>query len=226
MLIAAVIGLATPHVIKPQFLEDVRTPAFVVDTDAVLACTKCDLNTLFTTASREELQAVLAGSSYLHARVSSIAPRHTPYHKDATYPLATFDCLHSMGGPNVYLSMGLNNHYDAGYYFARSAGAGARLAAPGVAVRPGPEGIMELVRLPEAEAAALNPAAGFQTNDGKRSEWCEFLRRGDEVDLIPTDPLSTLSALGGKIVGVRRSGRPLGAEPVVSGFWTWRNLAE
>lgn len=75
--------------------------------------------------------------------------------------------------------------------------------------------------MPEADAAVLNPQAGVQTNDGKRSEWCEYLKVGDEVDLIPNDILAALRAFDGAVVGIRRSGLPLGAEPVTCGAWNW-----
>ena len=100
-------------------------------------------------------------------------------------------------------------------------GPGARLPAPGIGLREGADGLTEVIRMPEAEAAALNPQAGFQTNDGKRSEWCEYLKAGDEVDLVPLDATAVLRAFSGKVVGIQRSGRPLGAEPAACGAWTW-----
>ena len=61
----------------------------------------------------------------------------------------------------------------------------------------------------------------IQPNDGKKSEWCEVLREGDQVDLVPIG-LSVSELLGGapprgqRLFGFRREGRPLGAEPVVA----------
>ena len=57
-----------------------------------------------------------------------------------------------------------------------------------------------------------------QTNDGKRSEWCEFLRAGDEVDIVPADPLAALASFGEEcsVVAFTRACRPPGAEPVVA----------
>ena len=114
---------------------------------------------------------------------------------------------------------------DADYYWARSMGPRARYPAPGIGVRTSADGLTEVLRLPEAEAAALNPQGGIQMNDGKRSEWCEYLKVGDEVDLIPNDAFAALRAFDGAVVGIRRSGLPLGAEPVTCGAWNWAPAA-
>ena len=53
------------------------------------------------------------------------------------------------------------------------------------------------------------------TNDGKRSEWVNFLRVGGEVDILPDDPAAALRAAGGEAWGVQRCGRPMGADPIV-----------
>ena len=204
-----------PRVSVDHYLCDVPTPALLVDIDALRTTPEA-----LSTASASELAAALEGVAYVHARVRSTFPRETRYHRDATYPLAALDVALPPGG--AYLAMGLNNHWDADYYWARSMGPGARLAAPGIGLRCSADGLLaDVVRLPEAEAAKLNPEAGFQTNDGKRSEWCEYLKAGDEVDLVPFDALATLRAFGGAVVGIQRSGRPLGAEPVTCGAWTW-----
>eukprot|EP00536_Pseudo-nitzschia_multiseries_P010488 jgi/Psemu1/203406/e_gw1.321.32.1 len=73
------------------------------------------------------------------------------------------------------------------------------------------------------------------SNDGKRSEWADFLVEGDTVQLVPFDanrvlrtPLalsassSTSSASFRRLVGVRRVGRPLGADPIVERIWERR----
>ena len=74
-----------------------------------------------------ELLALLDDALYLHARVSRVVPREQRqlYHRDASYPLVHLDCALPEGGG--YLCMGLNNNYDASYYWARSAGSAGRL---------------------------------------------------------------------------------------------------
>jgi len=213
VLLACTSALDAAPRLPVQYLCDVRTPALLVDVDAL------EVGVDVATASAAELDDAL----FVHARVQRLAPRETRYHKDATYPLATLDVAFPTGG--AYLAMGLNNHWDADYYWARSMGTRARYAAPGIWLRAAADGLTEVVRLPEAEAAALNPEAGIQTNDGKRSEWCEYLKAGDEVDLVPLDALAVLESFDGAVIGIRRSGRPLGAEPVTCGAWTWRSGA-
>lgn len=126
-----------------------------------------------------DLLTLLDDILYLHARVARVVPREQRqlYHRDASYPLVQLDCALPKGGG--YLCMGLNNNYDASYYWARSAGAAGRLPVPGVGLRCASSGC-ELHRLGELEANAEMRAQGFekliQPNDGKKSEWCEFLR--------------------------------------------------
>ena len=93
----------------------------------------------------------------------------------------------------------------------------------------------------------------INSNDGKRSEWCDFLQVGDTVQLIPryanialTLLQRTLAGAGAgagaagngdgdgdgngstsssipvaevPVVGVRREGRPRGADPIVEVVW-------
>ena len=60
------------------------------------------------------------------------------------------------------------------------------------------------------------------SNDGKRSEWCEFLRAGDQVQIVPASHTELLaSGPFDVLVGVRRVGDGVapGAEPVVEAAW-------
>ena len=58
------------------------------------------------------------------------------------------------------------------------------------------------------------------SNDGKRSEWADFLNVGDTVQLIPEDVSSVLKeSRFSTLLGVRRIGRPLGADPIVEQVW-------
>ena len=57
---------------------------------------------------------------------------------------------------------------------------------------------------------------------GAPPQWCEFLKEGDQVDLVPASVLAALHAAGGRVYGISRAGRPLGAEPEVVGTWMWR----
>jgi len=64
------------------------------------------------------------------------------------------------------------------------------------------------------------------SNDGKRSEWVNFLRRGDTVQLVPMGSSGEDALLafldmagGGCIFGVSSECRPLGSEPEVVCVW-------
>jgi hypothetical protein len=155
------------------------------------------------------------GLCYLHASV--VTPQDATQSNQNTAFLATLDLL-----PNVAaeLVLGLNNHHVGSYYWARAAGAGAAMEAPGVVLN--------------AESATLQwgseqgPIA-CNSNDGKRSEWVNFLRVGDQVQLRPLqidaqDVLaryanSNKNPPSSRIFGVSSKGRPMGSEPAVVCEW-------
>lgn len=61
------------------------------------------------------------------------------------------------------------------------------------------------------------------SNDGKRSEWVNFLRSGDNVQLLPSDPEDAIIQFikkRGRVFGVSSTGRPMGSEPQVVCEWT------
>lgn len=65
------------------------------------------------------------------------------------------------------------------------------------------------------------------SNDGKRSEWVNFLGVGDTVQLVPMgcsgeDSLITFLDRYGCIYGISSEGRPMGSEPAV--VCEWRRL--
>jgi hypothetical protein len=58
------------------------------------------------------------------------------------------------------------------------------------------------------------------SNDGKRSEWADFLTIGDTVQLVPYNTSRVLTdSPFQRMIGVRRLGRPLGADPIVERIW-------
>lgn len=116
------------------------------------------------------------------------------------------------GKSGAQLVLGLNNHHVGSYYWARSAGSGAAMEAPGILFDSG--GILRW----------QNPRGPVEcnSNDGKRSEWANFLRKGDTVQLLPLNvEEAILSAVKSDcIFGVSSEGRPLGSEPQVICQWT------
>ena len=167
-------------------------------------------------SSRAVHSTDLTGHVYVHTRVLRRAPREVRYHRDVSYSLAALDC--PLDCVHAHVAMGLNNHWDADYYWARAAGSRASLPAPGVGLRV-VDGELQLWRLAQSELPE-----GFQTNDGKRSEWCEFLRIGDELDLVPSCAFEALSVLGGRVFAISRVGRPAGSEPAVISEWQFNAM--
>lgn len=169
---------------------------------------------------------------YLHSRVTRSREHATPGQDD---PVPTFlaeidltptlctndEDKHSAGLAKLVL--GLNNHHVGSYYWARSAGAGASMDAPGVCYDSADKsrGILRW----ETQAGPTE----CNSNDGKRSEWVNFLREGDTVQLLPRNPdlaaLSFVNEFGResgesiRVFGVSAKGRPLGSEPQVVCEW-------
>jgi hypothetical protein len=200
----------------------------------------------------------------MDARFGSGKARNMGAVDGAVLVATTAKCLPDdlSSSPLFYLGLGLANHHIGGYYWGRSLGRGAAAAAIGVSVVP-VSGALQLLwarrrRVVAAEAPADLPSAlATNSNDGKRSEWCDFLQRGDRVQLVPRDAAVARALLqltfggsssgsssssrsssnnninngsrsnsdgdtgggGVTVVGVRREGRPRGAEPIVERVW-------
>lgn len=187
----------------PGLLCDVPTPAVVVDMTA-LRRRGVALPQLLAGPPDAALEAALADAVFVHASVQALDPadaRPSPQH------LARIDAAPAAVDAGCYLGLGLNNHHTGSYFWAACSGPGAAMPAPGVGIDTS-DGVW-LVR--EANS-----------NDGKRSEWAEFLRRGDQVQLVPK---SACGAIAGAtvLIGVRRDGDggiPAGAEPRVEALWS------
>ena len=134
--------------------------------------------------------------------------------------------------PPAKLCLGLNNHHVGGYYWARSAGSGASMEAPGVTYtetdfyQDGMGDDKGILQWSNKEGFAMS-----NSNDGKRSEWVNFLKVGDTVQLIPKNAAGSLLKFiekndyygeGGKsirVFGTSFQDRPLGSEPTVVCEW-------
>ena len=224
------------------FLSDIATPSFLIDVQALQKTCKdspippillpASGQQLVTTRSTEmygacphtfdatldpinilDVSGTDASSSasgdvcygYIHCRVTR--PRQSQ--EDSTMMvLAELDI--PVNTPAAHLVLGLNNHHVVSYYWARSAGAGAAMEAPGIVLHN--------------NTLQWESKAGFtdcNSNDGKRSEWVNFLRTGDQVQLRPASTEDTVlqPCFSNKIYGISAAGRPLGSEPVVVCEW-------
>jgi hypothetical protein len=158
---------------------------------------------------------------YLHSRVVRSRQEAVKGQDD---PVSTFlaeiDLRPSAcGSAGAELVLGLNNHHVGSYYWARSTGSGASMEAPGVLfdMNNDAQGVLRWEK--EGGPTECN------SNDGKRSEWVNFLRAGDTVQLLPfdvDDAVSCMLSSGGesdRIFGVSSKNRPLGSEPEVVCEW-------
>ena len=199
-----------------MLLCDVPTPTLLLDHSSAA---------LLRGLGPSRLDAAINGASttlssllYVHASVIEGGD------EDALPVLATLDSSAELaGGRGAILGLGLNNHFTGGYYWGRSTGPGAAMPAPGVALQP----------VEDSMSSPLQLMRIANSNDGKRSEWCEFLTVGDQVQLVPADVGTALAAFD-TLVGITRDGHldvPPGAEPIVSAAWRrtadsseWRRL--
>ena len=171
---------------------------------------------------------------YVHTEVIRAKDDAVQFRDDLDRFLAEVDMPRFMAGEKgARPCLGLNNHHVGSYYWARSAGAGAAMEAPGVVYDQADfyqdgEGDGKGTIMWESDAGA----AKCNSNDGKRSEWLNFLRKGDTIQLVPFDVEDCIIEFikkfdfygeGGtksvRIFGVSHEGRPLGSEPEVVCEW-------
>ena len=213
--------LPVSSLVAGMMLCDIPSPALVLDcTTGRQRCSARELDAALAHPTDASAAALLRDLLYVHTSVvrgrdaslgavGSVSERAEPVvvaEVDATYQ--------QVGGSDCFAALGLNNHFTGGYYWGRSSGPGAAMPAPGIEVRP--------------SASATTGGSPLQllrignTNDGKRSEWCEFLVKGDTLQIVPGS-LETSFAAFDVLVGLTRDGDkqvPRGAEPIVEACWT------
>jgi hypothetical protein len=176
---------------------------------------------------------------YIHASVTK------PRSQDGFF-LAKLDVPYDVGFKGR-LVLGINNHHVGSYYWARSAGMGASMEAPGIAFRPSSNFSSESVSCGILCWDGDRGPLDCNSNDGKRSEWVNFLRKGDTLQLLPDcfqecllefwkrsskasagDVNRTSSCCCDRygIYGFSSQGRPLGSEPIVTCKWEMNKTIE
>ena len=237
---------------SPSFIIDLPAlrrrvgPPITDNRDAVIPSIRCPSNELLLHPFHEnnndpekedlivdcDFQLVEGQPSigYLHSSV--IRPREYAIDGEDD-PLSTFlaeiDLDPTLCSGDAQLVLGLNNHHVGGYYWARSVGVGASMEAPGVWFGSAGDGKQQKRRgllrwLNEEGPTACN------SNDGKRSEWVNFLRVDDTVQLVPADGQSSLLQFSRqfgrqadndsiRVFGISAEGRPMGSEPEVVCEW-------
>ncbi len=239
-----------------DLLSDLPTPTLLIElslAESALNNTSMSLDDCLRTLGGETNNHIandmtaLDGSIFVHTQImdTSIRDRISQDKGSGKSPvIGSVDALsqeHVPGG--AFLGIGLSNHHVGGYYWARGMGIGASLEAHGVAFR-------EASRSSESDSfggelfwkkrdadSTVTDGSGVlrgattdessNSNDGKRSEWADFLVRGDTVQLVPYNATTVLrESAFERLVGVRRMGRPLGADPIVEQIWKRGTLAE
>ena len=230
-----------------DLLSDLPTPTLLIElslAESALNHTSISLDEYLGTANScagENLSSILDGSIFVHTQITDTSVRDE-INKDKgsgkSPVIGRVDvCSQEYIPGGAFLGIGLSNHHVGGYYWARGMGIGASLEAHGVAFRDVAEtedsstfdgGELywtkrDLESIDNDGSGVLRGATtenSSNSNDGKRSEWADFLVRGDTVQLIPYDTTKVLFESGfQRIIGVRRMGRPLGADPIVERVW-------
>jgi hypothetical protein len=226
----------------PSLVIEVQTLQRHMDSEAIPTITLCDdvetvllkpspIITGVEVSDDAPIEAKQAFASndvlYLHTQVTRPKEDVSTDDEPRTTFLAEIDLQPRLCG-SAQLVLGLTFDYVGSYYWARSAGAGAAMEAPGVLfdARDPSRGVLRWEQ--EDGPAACN------SNDGKRSEWVNFLRRGDHVQLLPAHPEKTILAFlhayssdserRCRMFGVTSKGRPLGSEPVVVCEWKQESI--
>lgn len=255
----ALFALVQLLVIRPAstftLVNDLKTPCLLVDVDRLLDNSQClpsihlpKNNVILHPHPKKELDSSIdvgqkndrfdistfKGQSaliYLHSSV--IRERENVTEDDA--PTNTFLAELDLSPPSLLASesaqlvLGINNHHVGSYYWARSVGMGASMEAPGISFGSGntpnqkDKGILRW----EDDEGPLD----CNSNDGKRSEWVNFLRVKDNVQLIPQCDEDAFMAFveryedeeekdKSRVYGFSSKGRPLGSEPIIVCKWS------
>jgi hypothetical protein len=215
--------LSLSSLVAGMMLCDVPSPALVLDcTTARQRCTADELDAALARPSDPSTEVLLRDLLYVHTSVvrgrdTSLGAVGSINRRTEPTVVAEVDAtIQQVGGSDCFAALGLNNHFTGGYYWGRSSGPGAAMPAPGIDVRPTDDGT--------AGARSLELLRVGNTNDGKRSEWCEFLVKGDTLQIVPGSLQESFAAFE-VLVGLTRDGDkqvPRGAEPVVEACWKSR----
>lgn len=168
------------------------------------------------------------GALFVHTKVTDTSERDEIAKAEGSGKssvICLVDTQPAMIPGGAYLGIGLANHHVGGYYWARGMGIGASLPAHGIYFGTSTSSencngqLFWKKRGPGMNAKETTEESS-NSNDGKRSEWADFLSVGDAVQLVPNSAadLLTISKFD-MLLGVRRIGRPLGADPVVERIW-------
>lgn len=113
---------------------------------------------------------------YIHCQI--IQRYDKPFQLQTNIPSIPF-VSNNNDNDMLELVLGLNNHHVISYYWARSAGSGSSMIAPGIRYND----INQCLYF--ANDDDDQNCNNSQTNDGKRSEWVQFLQINDTIQCMP-----------------------------------------
>jgi hypothetical protein len=212
-------------VMTGHLLSDLPTPCLILELSlAENASGGADLDELLS--SCDSSKVAFDGCLFVHTKLTDTSERD-----QMTRVIGSGKCSmigHVDVNPEwipggAFLGIGLANHHVGGYYWARGMGIGASLPAHGVAYDVSEDTDVGKLfwrkRGPGLDAMETTQESS-NSNDGKRSEWADFLAVGDTVQLIPYLATEVLKdSRFDVLLGMRRIGRPLGADPIVERIW-------
>ena len=227
-----------------DLLSDLPTPSLLIELslaeDAVsnnsMESSSSDHSPLLTDVLNDPIRThSLNGLLFVHTQITDTSVRDTITRRQGSghsQVIGRIDVSPELVSGGAYLGIGLANHHVGGYYWARGLGTGASLPAHGVFLRPYESkntddedkegGELYWKKRGAGKNAVDTTEDSSNSNDGKRSEWADFVVVGDTVQLVPEDTPGVLNdSQFMKLFGMRRIGRPRGADPIVERIWVW-----
>lgn len=206
--------------IRPgTLLSDLPTPILLLELSLAEGAGNegATLDDIFEDPTNFPPSSTLDGALFVHTQVISTTKRDSVTQQQGSgksFDICEVDISEIPGG--AYLGIGLANHHVGGYYWARGMGMGASLPAHGISFE---QGRLYWKKRGPGDAS-LTTEENSNSNDGKRSEWADFLAVSDTVQLVPNSVDQVLKSESfSSVLGVRRIGRPLGADPIVEKVW-------
>jgi hypothetical protein len=216
-----------------DLLSDLPTPSLMIELSLAEGAVGKDNNPLSLDDILKDTKYLstsnisLDGALFIHTKVADTSVRDAITEEQGSgksHVICQVDALPTLIPGGAFLGIGLANHHVGGYYWARGMGIGASLPAHGIHFRAceDSENGGELYwrkRGPGVDARETTEDSS-NSNDGKRSEWADFVAVGDTVQLVPEDAAEVMkNSPFSTLLGVRRIGRPLGADPIVEKVW-------
>lgn len=229
--VSAVPARASELIIPGDLLSDLPTPSLLIELSLAEGTIDSDSSISFEDILNDPTKNnLLNGSVFVHTQITDTSVRDAITQQQGSgksHIICQVDVSPKLIPAGAYLGIGLANHLVGGYYWARGLGMGASLPAHGVFLSSYDDeseneehGELYWKKRGPGRDAKENTEESSNSNDGKRSEWADFVMVGDTVQLVPENATEVLSSSHfSTLLGVRRIGRPLGADPIVEKIW-------